>query len=163
MAMNSLADAFYDELRDIYHAEKQLLKALPKMAKKASNEDLANAFNDHLEETKQHVERVEKAFEETAKAARAKKCEAMAGLIEEASQEMKKEADPEVMDAMLIALAQKVEHYEIATYGTLCTWAKKLGYSNAHSLLGENLKEETQADKKLTKLAKKKINAAALV
>jgi len=162
MAMNTLADAFYDELRDIYHAEKQLLKALPKMAKKASTEELAAAFGDHLEETKQHVERAEKAFEETGKKARAKKCEAMAGLIEEATQEMKEEADPEVMDAMLIALAQKVEHYEIATYGTLCTWAKKLGYSNAHSLLGENLNEEEKADKKLTKLAKKKINAAAL-
>lgn len=163
MSMNSLADAFYDELRDIYHAEKQLLKALPKMAKKASNEDLANAFKDHLEETKKHVERAENAFEETGKAARAKKCEAMAGLIEEATQEMKEDADPEVMDAMLIALAQKVEHYEIATYGTLCTWAKKLGYTKAHSLLGENLNDEEQADKKLTKLAKKKINAAALV
>lgn len=162
MAMNSLADAFYDELRDIYHAEKQLLKALPKMVKKATSEDLTKAFQEHLEETKQHVERAEKAFEETGKAARAKKCEAMAGLIEEASEEMKEDADPDVMDAMLIALAQKVEHYEIATYGTLCTWAKQLGYTNAHSLLGENLNDEEQADKKLTKLAKKKINAAAL-
>lgn len=162
MPMQDLADAFYDELRDIYHAEKQLLKALPKMAKKASKEDLAEAFKSHLEETKEHVKRAEQAFEETGKAARAKKCEAMAGLIEEADKMMKEDADPEVMDAILIALAQKVEHYEIATYGTLCTWAKALGYTNAKDLLGQNLNEEESADKKLTKLSRKiNVNAMA--
>lgn len=161
MAMRDLADAFYDELRDIYHAEKQLLKALPKMAKKASKEDLAQAFRDHLAETEEHVKRAEQAFEETGKAARAKKCEAMAGLIEEAQETMKEEADPEVMDAFLIALAQKVEHYEIATYGTLCTWAKALRYSKAKDLLGQNLNDEESADKKLTKLSRK-INITAM-
>ncbi|MEW4451838.1 ferritin-like domain-containing protein [Bremerella sp. JC817] len=161
MSLDHLADAFYDELRDIYHAEKQLLKALPKMAKKASKEQLAEAFREHLKETEEHVKRVEKAFEETGKAARAKKCEAMAGLIQEATETMKEDADPEVMDAFLIGLAQKVEHYEIATYGTLCTWAKLLGYKNAHSLLGDNLNEEETADKKLTKLAKR-INVSAM-
>ena len=162
MPMQDLADAFYDELRDVYHAEKQLLKALPKMAKKASKEDLAEAFKSHLEETKEHVKRAEQAFEETGRAARAKKCEAMAGLIEEADKMMKEDADPEVMDAILIALAQKVEHYEIATYGTLCTWAKALGYTNAKDLLGQNLNEEESADKKLTKLSRKiNVNAMA--
>ncbi|PQO38601.1 ferritin-like domain-containing protein [Blastopirellula marina] len=161
MALQDLADAFYDELRDIFHAEKQLLKALPKMAKKASNEELAQAFQDHLAETEDHVKRAEQAFEETGKAARAKKCEAMAGLIEEAEEMMKENADPEVMDAILIALAQKVEHYEIATYGTLCTWAKALGYSKAKELLGQNHSDEEAADKKLTKLSRK-VNAAAM-
>lgn len=160
MAMKNLADAFYDELRDMYHAEKQLLRALPKMAKKASKQELADAFQEHLKETEEQVKRVEKAFEDTGKAPRAKKCEAMAGLVEEAQEMMKEDAEPEVMDAILISLAQKVEHYEIASYGTLCTWAKILKYDTAKTQLGENLKEETQTDKKLTKLAKQ-INVAA--
>lgn len=160
MAMKNLADAFYDELRDMYHAEKQLLKALPKMAKKASKKELAEAFQEHLKETEEQVKRVEKAFEDTGKAARAKKCEAMAGLVEEAQEMMKEDAEPEVMDAILISLAQKVEHYEIASYGTLCTWAKILKYENAKTQLGDNLKEESAADKKLTKLAKQ-INVSA--
>ncbi len=152
--MKTLADAFHDELQDVYSAEKQLLKALPKMAKKASSEKLTAAFEKHLEQTKAQVERVEKAFEETGKAAKAKTCEAMKGLITEAESTMGEDADPEVMDAILIALAQKVEHYEIATYGTLCTWADKLGYTNAKQLLGENLDEEEKTDKALTKLSK---------
>jgi len=155
MALETLADAFYDELCDIYHAEKQLLKALPKMAKKASSTKLADAFHSHLAETEEQVARVEEAFGDTGKAAKAKKCEAMAGLIEEASEMMKEEADPEVMDAVLIAAAQKVEHYEIATYGTLCTWADILGYKKAKTALGKNLGEEEAADKKLSKLSQK--------
>lgn len=153
MALESLADAFHDELRDILSAEKQLVKALPKMAKKASSEELRAAFEAHLEETKGQVERVEKAFEDTGKAARAKTCEAMEGLIAEASSMMEEEADAEVMDAILIACAQKVEHYEIATYGTLCTWAKKLGYDNAYELLKENMSEEVKTDESLTELS----------
>ncbi|MEX1042396.1 MAG: ferritin-like domain-containing protein [Pirellulaceae bacterium] len=153
MAMKTLADAFYEELRDMLSAEKQLLKALPKMAKKATSDDLKEAFSHHLEETKQHVERVEQAFEDTGKAARAKKCEAMAGLIEEGEEILKEEADGDVKDAMMIAAAQKVEHYEIATYGTLCTWAELLGYRNAKKLLGDNMKDEKSADDKLTKLS----------
>jgi ferritin-like metal-binding protein YciE len=160
MSLDSLADAFYDELCDVYHAEKQLLKALPKMAKRATNKTLAAAFNAHLKETVGQVERIEKAFKETGKAAKAKKCEAMAGLVKEAQEMMEEEADPEVMDALLIGLAQKVEHYEIATYGTLCTWADALGYRAAKAALGSNLNEEEKADKKLTKISKS-VNKAA--
>ena len=154
MSLDSLEDAFYDELCDVYHAEKQLVKALPKMAKKASSEALSEAFLAHLKETEGHVARVEEAFGDTGKAAKAKKCEAMAGLIEEAKEMMEEEADPEVMDALLIGSAQKVEHYEIATYGTLCTWAEVLGYKGAKTALGANLDEEEKADKKLTKISK---------
>ena len=136
MSLDSLADAFYDELCDIYHAEKQLLKALPKMAKKATDERLIEALTAHLEETEQQVERVEAAFEDTGKSAKAKKCEAMAGLIEEAQEMMEEEADPEVMDAVIIGLAQKVEHYEIATYGTPALGPLSLGYKNAKEHLG---------------------------
>lgn len=155
-----LSDAFHDELRDIYSAERQLVKALPKMVKKATCENLTKAFSDHLAQTVQHVARVETAFEDTGKEPKVKKCEAMAGLIKEAEEMMAEEADPEVMDAILIGLAQKVEHYEIATYGTLCTWAEKLGYSRAKKALGQNLDEEEKTDKLLTGLSKA-VNAAA--
>lgn len=160
MSLDSLADAFHDGLCDIYHAERQLLKALPKMIKKATNEKLVTALTTHLEETKQQVERVELAFEETEKSPRAKKCDAMAGLIEEAQSMMEKDASPDVMDAILIGLAQKIEHYEIASYGTLCSWANSLGYMNAAEQLGENLAEEVNADKVLTKVSKS-VNRAA--
>jgi ferritin-like metal-binding protein YciE len=160
MSLDTLEDAFYDELCDIYHAEKQLVRALPKMAKKASSEDLKAAFEAHLEETEEHVARVEAAFEDTGKAPKAKKCEAMEGLIEEAKSMMEEDAEPEVMDAILIGCAQKVEHYEIATYGTLCTWAELLGYKNAKKNLGANHGEEEKCDQKLTKLSKA-INLAA--
>jgi ferritin-like metal-binding protein YciE len=160
MPLDSLADAFYDELCDMYHAEKQLLKALPKMAKKAADETLSAAFEAHLSETEAQIGRVEQAFQDTGKAAKAKKCEAMAGLIKEAQEMTEEDADPEVMDAVLIGLAQKVEHYEIATYGTLCTWAAALGYKTAKKSLGQNLDEEEKADQKLTKISKN-INAAA--
>lgn len=162
MALKTLADAFYDELRDILSAEKQLSKALPKMAKKASSPMLKKAFETHLEETLVQIQRVEEAFEETGKAAKAKKCEAMAGLIEEASSMMEEDAEPEVMDAVLISCAQKVEHYEIATYGTLCTWAKLLGYTQAKSVLGQNMGEEEKTDKLLSQLSVK-VNQAAKV
>ncbi|MEO8269914.1 MAG: ferritin-like domain-containing protein [Aureliella sp.] len=152
--MKTLADAFHDELQDVYSAEKQLTKAIPAMAKKAACEKLTKAFNDHLEQTKIHVQRVEKAFEDTGKPAKSKNCEAMAGLIAEAESMMAVAADPDVMDAVLIALAQKVEHYEIATYGTLCTWADKLGYKLAKQQLGENMDDEEKADKLLTKLSR---------
>lgn len=159
-ALKSLADAFYDELRDMLSAEKQLLKALPKMAKKASSEELKAGFEEHLAQTEKQVERLEQVFEEIGKTAKAKKCEAMAGLIEEASSMMEEEADPDVMDAVLICCAQKVEHYEIATYGTLCTWAKQLGLMQAKELLGDTLNEEEETDKLLTKLSTT-INQAA--
>ena len=162
MALKTLADAFYDELRDVLSAEKQLTKALPKMAKNATSPELKQAFETHLEETQLQIERLEQAFEDTGKTAKAKKCEAMAGLIEEAASMMEEDAEPEVMDAVLISCAQKVEHYEIASYGTLCTWAKLLGYTQAKSLLGQTLAEEEKTDKLLTQLSTK-INQAAKV
>lgn len=160
MSMKTLADAFHDELRDVLSAEKQLVKALPKMAKAASHPELREAFEAHLEETQQQVERLEQAFEETGKAPRAKTCEAMKGLIEEASSLLEENAEPEVLDALLIAAAQKVEHYEIATYGTLCTWARLLGYDNALSLLKATMAEEEAADEKLTTISES-VNAMA--
>jgi ferritin-like metal-binding protein YciE len=162
MSLDTLADLFYDEMRDIYSAEKQIEKALPKMIKKASSRDLTRALENHLEETRQQIERLEKAFEDTGKAARAKTCEAMKGLVKEGEETMKEKAEPEVMDAAIICAAQKVEHYEMATYGTLCTWAEQLGYKNALGLLKKNMSEEDQADRKLTDVARM-INHAAMV
>lgn len=153
MPLNDLADLFHDELRDILSAERQLLEALPKMAQKASSDDLRQAFEKHLEQTRVQVTRVEQSFVDTGKSARAKTCEAMKGLIKEASSMMEEKAAAEVMDAALIACAQKVEHYEIATYGTLCTWAKLLGYSDALELLKQNLNEEEETDEALSALA----------
>lgn len=153
MAMKNLKDAFYEELRDVLSAEKQLTKALPKLAKAASNEELRKSIEEHLKETQQQVERVEQAFEETGKSPRAKTCEAMKGLIEEAEEVLKEGEKSPVRDALIIACAQKVEHYEIATYGTLCTWAKAVGYDNALKLLKQTMDEEEKADRKLSKLA----------
>jgi ferritin-like metal-binding protein YciE len=153
MSLNSLADAFYEELRDILSAERQLVKALPRMVDKASSEDLKKALQKHLDETERQVERVEQAFEDTGKGARATTCEAMKGLISEAEDMLKKDADAPVKDAVMIAAAQKIEHYEIATYGTLCTWAETLGYQQAHKLLKQNIAEEEKADQNLSKLA----------
>ncbi len=161
MALKNLADAFHDELRDMLSAERQLVKALPKMAKHASCENLTKAIESHLVETQKQVERVEKAFEDTGKPAKAKTCEAMKGLITEAEAMLEEDGEPAVKDALIIACAQKVEHYEIATYGTLCTWAEALGYVNALKLLKQNINEEEVADKKLSELSKS-INMAAL-
>ncbi len=149
----TLADVFFEELQDIYGAEKQLLRALPKVIKHASSDELIQAFVEHLEQTKIQVLRIEQAFEETGKSAKSKKCEAMAGLIKEAEEMMNEDMDKEVSDAVLVGMAQKIEHYEIATYGTLCTWAKALGYLSAKKLLGENMDEEEKTDKLLTKLS----------
>lgn len=153
MSLNNLADLFYSELRDILSAERQLIEAIPKMAKMSSSDDLRSAFEKHLEQTTMQATRVEQAFTVTGKPARAKTCEAMKGLIKEASSLMEEKASPEVMDAALIACAQKVEHYEIATYGTLCTWAKLLGYDEALELLKLNLNEEEETDEALSVLA----------
>jgi ferritin-like metal-binding protein YciE len=152
--LETLADAFHDELQDVYSAEQQIAKALPKMIKKANSGKLSQALTAHLEQTKLHVERVASAFEETGKSAKAKKCEAMAGLIKEAEETMAQDADSDVADAILIGLAQKVEHYEIATYGTLCTWADQLGYTNAKELLGQNMDDEEKVDKLLSNLSR---------
>lgn len=153
MSLNKLEDLFLDELKDIYNAEKQLTKALPKMAKNAESSALRDAFESHLEETKGQIERLEKVFKLLNKTARGKKCKAMEGLTEEGKELMEEDADDAVMDAALICAAQKVEHYEIATYGTLVTWARTLGYDDAVNLLEETLEQEIAADEKLTEIA----------
>jgi ferritin-like metal-binding protein YciE len=162
MSLDTLADAFYDELRDMLSAERQLVKALPKMAKNANSKELKQAITDHLRETERQVERVERAFEDTGKAPRAKTCDGMQGLIEEAEKMLAEEADPAVRDAVIISAAQKVEHYEIASYGTLCTWAEALNYSTALELLQQNIEEEKACDETLTEIAESSINAEAL-
>jgi ferritin-like metal-binding protein YciE len=161
MSMESLKDLFEHELKDIYYAEKALVKALPKMAKGATSEKLKEGIEEHLEQTKGQVERLEQVFEILGVAARGKKCEAMEGLIAEGASLLEEDADSDVMDAGIIAAAQKVEHYEIASYGTLCTWARQLGMEDAADLLGETLEEEKQTDLKLTELAESEINMAA--
>lgn len=152
MSAENLQELFVEELRDIYDAEKQLTKALPKMAKATESEELRAAFEEHLEITKGHVGRLEEVFKIMGMAARGKTCEGMKGLIEE-GQEAMEEMEGTVLDAALIASAQKVEHYEIATYGTLATFAEVLGMEDAKDLLGQTLEEEKEADEKLTGIA----------
>ncbi len=156
-----LRELFVDELKDIYWAEKALTKALPKMIKKTSTEELANAIEEHLAVTETHVTRLEQVFESIGEKAQAKKCEAMAGLIKEAEEIMQEHEEGVVRDAGIIMAAQKVEHYEIATYGTLCVFAKTLGEEEAASLLGETLAEEKEADETLTTIAESSINVEA--
>jgi len=151
--LKTLEDFFVDELKDVYNAEKQITKALPKMAKAASSEDLKNAFETHLAETEGQVARLEKIGKIIGKTLSGKKCKAMEGLMEEGKELMEEDAAPEVMDVALIAAAQKVEHYEIATYGCLKTYARLLGYEEIEDLLQETLEEEGNADKTLTALA----------
>jgi ferritin-like metal-binding protein YciE len=153
MPLATLDALFEDTLRDMYYAEKKLVKTLPKMAKKATSEDLADAFNTHKTETEGHVKRIEEIFEMLGKAARAKKCEAMEGLTKEGAHVMEEAEEDGVLDAGLIASAQAVEHYEIARYGTLIAWANQLDLSDAAALLEENLSEEKAADEKLTSIA----------
>jgi ferritin-like metal-binding protein YciE len=159
---NNLQELLVEEMRDIYHAEGQLLKALPKMAKAAQSERLKEAFERHLEETEQHVERLERAFESLGEPVKGKKCEGMAGLIEEAKETMDEHSESSVLDAALICGAQKVEHYEIAAYGTICTWADLLGLDEVSDLLKETLDEEKTADETLTEVAESEINVEAV-
>jgi len=159
---NNLQELLIEEMRDVYHAEQQLLKALPKMAKAAQSERLKEVFERHLEETEQHVERLERAFEVLGEPAKAKKCQAMEGLIEEGKEMMDEHKESAMADAALIAAAQKVEHYEIATYGTLCTWCDLLGLDEASDLLKETLDEEKTADETLTEVAESEINVEAV-
>jgi ferritin-like metal-binding protein YciE len=161
MELHDLQDLFVDQLRDLYSAEKQLVRALPKMAKKASDEGLKDAFTMHLEETRGHVERLEQIFESLGKRAGGKTCKAMQGLVEEGKEAMEEDAGPEVLDASLIAAAQRVEHYEMAGYGTVRAYANLLGNTAAAKLLQQTLDEEGAADKKLTKLAETSINIEA--
>jgi ferritin-like metal-binding protein YciE len=151
--MKTLQDLFVEQLRDMYYAEKQMVKSLGKMAKKASSDQLRKAFEDHLTETENQVERLEQVFEKLELAARGKTCHAMDGIIDEAKEIMNEDADPTVLDAGLIAAAQKGEHYEIASYGTLRTYADMLGYNKISALLQQTLDEEANTDKKLSKLA----------
>ncbi len=155
--MSGLRETFVEELKDLYDAEKQLLKALPKMVKAAQNEELKAAFEQHLEETETHVERLEKVFEAFDEAPKSKKCKAMQGLVEEA-QELIKEDEG---DAALICAAQKVEHYEIASYGSLRAWAELLEQEEALDLLQETLDEEKATDEKLTEIAETAANPEA--
>jgi ferritin-like metal-binding protein YciE len=157
----SLDDLLVHELQDIYHAENQILKALPKMVKAATHPDLKNAFEEHRQQTEGQVLRLEQAFKLLGVPARGKKCEGMAGLLEEGKKMMEEDAEPSVMDAALISAAQKVEHYEIASYGCVCTYAEMLGYDQVHELLGQNLDEEETTDQKLTALAENVINQDA--
>lgn len=163
MKLESLQDLFVDELKDLYNAENQLLKALPKMAKAAHHPDLKQAFTDHLEETRGQVERLEQIFKGLDGSPKGKKCKAMEGLVEEGKEIIEQSADPAVKDAALIAAAQRVEHYEIAGYGCVRTFARLLGNDEAADLLQETLDEEAAADKKLTDLAETVINAEAEV
>jgi ferritin-like metal-binding protein YciE len=160
-SQSTLKDVFMEELRDVLNAEKQLTKALPKMARAASNEQLREAFQEHLDQTKGQIERIEQAFESLDVKPRSKKCAAMEGLIEEGSEHLEEDAEPDALDALLIAAAQKVEHYEIATYGSLCTWGELLGYEEATDLLKQNLAEEKETDARLTEIAYE-INRAAM-
>ena len=161
MELNSLQDLFIEDLKDLYNAETQLTKALPKMAKAATNPDLKQAFQTHLQETEGHVQRLEQIFEELDESPKGKKCKAMEGLIEEGEELMEEDAEPEVMDAGLIGAAQKVEHYEIAGYGTVRTYAQLLGNEEAASLLQQTLDEEGMTNKKLNDLAMQCINVEA--
>lgn len=161
MEMNHLQDLLVEQLQDIYNAEKQLLKALPKMAKAATHPQLKQAFVTHREETEGQIERLEQVFESLGAKAKGKKCHAMEGLIEESQELIGEDAEPDVLDAGLIGAAQKVEHYEIATYGTLRTYANLLGNKQAARLLQQTLDEEGRTDKKLTQLAESLINIEA--
>ena len=157
----TLHDAFIDELRDTYDAEKQLTKALPKMARKATSEDLREAFETHLEETRVQIERLEQVFASLDEKVRGKHCDGMAGIIEEGKSIMEEDFDDSTMDACLIAAGQRSEHYEMAAYGTLVAWAKAMGHTEAARLLQANLNEEGAADKKLSGLAEGGINQEA--
>ena len=159
--LKSLKDLMIDELKDIQNAEKQIIAALPKMQKKASNPELKNAFSEHLEQTREHVSRLEQVFEICDQKPAGKTCRAMQGIIEEAKEMMEEEAEPSVMDAALIASAQRVEHYEIAAYGTVRTYARILGMPDAEKLLQKTLDEEAETDELLSQLAETTVNLEA--
>jgi ferritin-like metal-binding protein YciE len=157
----TLHDAFIDELRDIYDAEKQLTKALTKLAKAASKPQLQQAFESHLEETQGQIERLERVFESLDEKPRGKHCEGIAGIIEEGKAIMEEDFDDITMDACLIAAGQRAEHYEMGAYGTLVAWAQAMGHTDAAKLLQQTLNEEKAADKKLSGLAEGGINQNA--
>ena len=161
MKITTLDDVLIDELKDLYSAENQLIKALPKMAKASKSDDLRQAFEKHLEQTRLHVERIEEICGDLKIKPRGRKCVGMEGLIEEGREVLETHSDPVPLQAALIGAAQRVEHYEIAAYGTARAHAKQLGYLKAVDLLGKTLAEEKQADELLTKLAENRINVKA--
>lgn len=161
MAIKTLEDLFHETLKDIYYAERKILKALPKMARGAQDEKLKAAFLQHKEETEGQVERLQQVFEIIGKRPRAKTCPAIDGIVEEGEEIMEEFKGSPALDAGLLAAAQAVEHYEISRYGTLRAWAEQLGYTDAVKLLEETLAEESKTDEALTKLAEKAVNAAA--
>ncbi len=161
MAIKTLEDLFHETLKDIYYAERKILKALPKMARGAQDEKLKAAFLQHKEETEGQVERLQQVFEIIGKRPRAKTCPAIDGIVEEGEEIMEEFKGSPALDAGLLAAAQAVEHYEISRYGTLRAWAQQLGYTDVVKLLEETLAEESKTDEALTKLAEKAVNAAA--
>lgn len=161
MAVRSFEDLLLDEIKDLYDAEHQLTKALPKMAKAATSPDLKNAFESHLKETEGHIKRLEQVFEGLGKKPTRKTCAAMKGLVEEGSEVIEEDMDPEVKDAALIGAAQRVEHYEMAGYGTVRTFAHQLGHHDLEQILQQTLDEEGATDEKLTGIASK-INIKAI-
>ena len=158
---NDLHKLFLDELADIYSAEQQLTKALPKMAKAAESDELRQAFEEHLQQTEEQISRLDQVFESLGESMKRKTCKAMQGLIEEGKEVMEDQKDSSALDAALIAAAQKVEHYEIATYGTLCTWAEQMGHHDALDLLKQSIDEEETTDERLTELAESLANQRA--
>jgi ferritin-like metal-binding protein YciE len=161
MEHQALKDLYIDELKDIYNAENQLVKALPKMAKTANSEELRTGFEEHLEQTRGHVQRLEQIFKELGEKPSGKKCKGMEGLVAEGQEIMGEDFEDDVMDAALISAAQRVEHYEIAAYGTVRTYAELLGEDTAAQLLEQTLEEEKETDQKLTDMAGE-INVKAL-
>lgn len=159
--IDSLDSLFRAQLKGIYDAEKQITKALPKIIKKASSDELRTAFEEHLRQTEQQIERLEEVFEQLGMPVRGQKCIGMQNLLEEGSERMAEAEDDDTRDALMIASAQKVEHYEIATYGTLRLWAKVLGYADAVALFERTLEEEKKTDQRLTAIARAFVNEAA--
>jgi ferritin-like metal-binding protein YciE len=160
-AMKSMKDLFMHELGDLYHAENQLLMTLPKISERASSQELKSALQEHTEETREHVHRLEECFRQMGEKAAAHECHAMKGIIAEAEEILAQEEDGELIDAALIGAAQKVEHYEIAGYGTATEWARTMGQDEVARILGQTLGEEEKADGLLTKLARGGINQGA--
>jgi ferritin-like metal-binding protein YciE len=161
MSLESMQDLYLHELKDLYNAEKQILDALPKMEQGATNEDLRFAFEEHRRVTEEQVRRLDIIFDDLGEKSGGKKCKGMEGLLEEGNEVLEEDADPDVRDAALIAAAQRVEHYEIAAYGTARTYAKQLGFDRHAELLQQTLDEEGETDKKLTMLAETRVNREA--
>ncbi len=161
MRLDSLQELFITELQDLYDAENRLVKALPDIADKASNSELQNAIREHLEQTRRQVRRLEEVFDGLGVKAKGQKCKGMVGILDEGDDMAGKNGDPAAIDAGIIAAAQRVEHYEIAGYGTVCSYAETLGHTRAHQLLSQTLQEEKETDQKLTMLAEQIVNVEA--